>query len=117
MTLTAIISIGQSSSALLILEPDRTSRAYLNLIWGYGGGRTPEGRANTLLTQNGYRRIGPWRDTPEGQAADVEATGETTACSCWLRKVDCGAITREADYHCQDHPQVQNQTPDVVLPF
>lgn len=117
MTLTAIIQIGQSSSSLVILEPDRSTRAHFNLIWGYGGGRSPESRANVLLLQNGYRRVGPWSETAEGQTAAVEAGGETTNCSCWRRLDGADWVIRERDYRCSDHPEADARKSEPILPF
>jgi hypothetical protein len=75
----------------------------LNLIWGHGGDGdgTPRGRANVLLAQNGYRRVGDWQRTPEGDAAPVEAGERTTRCSCWR---DEEGRTTDVDYWCHDHP-------------
>jgi hypothetical protein len=100
--LTAIISIGTSTSSLRILN-ERRQGFGLNLIWGYGADRdgTPRGRADVLLGQNGYRRLGDWQRTPEGDAAAVEAGEHTGRCSC---RRDAEARAVEVDYWCHDHP-------------
>jgi hypothetical protein len=95
-----------SSSSLRILDEQRRGHG-LNLIWGHAGDGhgTPRGRADVLLTQNGYRRIGDWQRTPEGDAAPVEATGHTTRCSCWQHN---GRLV-DVDYWCHDHPILRHR--------
>jgi hypothetical protein len=108
---TALIEIGFSSSRLHILDADRRGPA-LNLIWGCGadGDGTPRGRADVLLTQNGYRRVGDWDTSVEGDTAPVEAAGQTGRCSCWLEERDGQRVIRQVDYWCLEHPELRERT-------
>jgi hypothetical protein len=92
--LTAEIKVGQSYSWLHILDEDRRHVASLNLIWGHGGGDTPEDRADTLLDQNGYRRTTEWADG----TAQIEIVGPVGRCSCWR-----SGTTILVDHNCRDH--------------
>lgn len=105
LPLHATIEVGFSSSRLHILNHAQIGFS-LNLIWGHGGGNTPRDRANTLLAQNGYRKVGDWRPGPGGDTVAVEADGTTTRCSCWMRTTVQGQREiRTTDYWCLDHPQ------------
>jgi hypothetical protein len=102
---TATISIGFSSSQLYILDEQRRGPA-LNLVWDRDADsdrdRTPVGRADALLVQNGYRRTGPWTSSRAGDTAAVEAVGPLSRCSCWYD--EHGALAA-GDYWCVDHPE------------
>jgi hypothetical protein len=102
------ISIGSSSSSLRILDQRRHGFG-LHLIWGHGcsGDGTPRGRADVLLAQNGYRRLGDWAATAEGDAAPIEADGPTGRCSCWRD----GNRVIDIDYWCVEHPILRQRWP------
>jgi hypothetical protein len=66
--LIATIDVGNRTSHLRISDGEQEIVS-LNLMWGHGGGNTPQERADVLLAQNGNARIGDW---DEGNA-HVEA--------------------------------------------
>jgi hypothetical protein len=108
--LTATIEIGFSSSRLRILDADRRGPS-LNLIWGHGcdGDGTPRGRADVLLAQCGYRRVGDWQPTDEGDTASVDAGETVRRCSCWWGRRGDQAVITAVDYWCAEHPRLRGR--------
>lgn len=99
-TLVAVAEIGALRSRLLIRHPDGPNVS-LNLIWG--DRERPLDRAEQLLVQNGYRRIGEWVDAYDGHQANVTADGETSCCSCWVRPYGNSWLIDRVGHGCPDH--------------